>query len=95
MPELPEPVRAVISKHERWAFGSIGSSPHDDSFEAELGAAIGALPVWVLMDMHCGDCGQIVGVFADQAAAEQAAAEKWGNLLGHVEHSIEQYTVQG
>ena len=38
--ELPDSVRDVISKHERWAFGSIGSSPHDDEFESDLAAAI-------------------------------------------------------
>jgi hypothetical protein len=41
--ELPESVRSVISEHERWTFGSIASSPHDDDFVRDLAEAIDGL----------------------------------------------------
>jgi hypothetical protein len=39
-PGLPDKVHEVISKHERWTFRSVASSPHDDEFIADLARAI-------------------------------------------------------
>ena len=59
-------MRDVITDHERWAFGSVGSSPHDDQFRHDLAAAIEGLAAGVpdrvrgfpldMAQITCPDC---------------------------------------
>lgn len=46
--------------------------------------------VWVLVDQHCGDCGQIMGVYSSRQLAENAPATKrWPNR----DYRIEEHEV--
>lgn len=48
------------------------------------------LRVWVLIDQHCGDCGQIMGVYSSRQLAENAPATKrWPNR----DYRIEEHEV--
>jgi hypothetical protein len=78
MTELPEAVHDVISKHERWTFNSIASSPHDDEFIADLVTVL-SLPrkIWIVQESLFGDYGngEIVGVFTSEEEARECDAK--------------------